>query len=142
MKKITYRVLAGFLAAAILMTNNYMDSRSHLDKKAATIDAIAFTTPPLLTSATILTAVGYILYFTSSITAIADIGHLIGRGTICSLILVLTLLPALLYVFDKPIQKHMQRMQRLQEKAQERHLNRKNRILGKINSKLAKFKAS
>jgi uncharacterized protein len=121
---------------AILMTNNYLEIRSQLDKKATMIEAIAMTTPPLLTSATILTAVGYILYFTSSITAIADIGHLIGRGTICSLVLVLTLLPALLYVFDKPVYNHMQKMQRLSEKAMQRHLRRKQRIMEKINSKL------
>jgi uncharacterized protein len=121
---------------AILMTNNYMESRSHLDRKEATIDAIATTTPPLLTSATILTAVGYILYYTSSITAIADIGHLIGRGTAISLILVVTVLPALLYVFDKPITNHMARMDRLHEKALRSHLERKERIIGKINAKL------
>jgi len=123
---------------AILMTNNYMECRSHLDRKAATIDAIAITTPPLLTSATILTAVGYILYFTSSISAIADIGHLIGRGTAFSLVLVLTVLPALLYVFDKPIGNHMKRMDRLREKARLKHLNRRNRILGKIKSGISR----
>lgn len=121
---------------AILMTNNYLEIRSRLDKKATMIEAISMTTPPLLTSATILTSVGYILYFTSSITAIADIGHLIGRGTICSLVLVLTLLPALLYVFDKPIYNHMQRTQRLQERAAQRRRIRRKRILGKINSGL------
>jgi hypothetical protein len=101
---------------AILMTNNFMESKARLGRKEATIDAIATTTPPLLTSATILTMVGYILYFTSSISAIADIGHLIGRGTMFGFILVITVLPALLYIFDKPVQKHMARMERLREK--------------------------
>ncbi|WP_277668484.1 RND family transporter [Caproiciproducens galactitolivorans] len=101
---------------AILMTNNFLESRQRLGRKEATIDAIATTTPPLLTSATILTMVGYILYFTSSISAIGDIGHLIGRGTMCGFTLVITVLPALLYIFDKPIKKHMERMDRLREK--------------------------
>jgi Predicted exporters of the RND superfamily len=123
---------------AILMTNNFLESRSRLDRKAATIEAISMTTPPLLTSATILTSAGYILYFTSSIGAIADMGHLIGRGTILSLALVLTVLPALLYIFDKPIYNHMQRMERLREKAEQKRSAGRDRILRKINTK---FKA-
>lgn len=105
---------------AILLTNNFMDYRSRLDRKEATIEAIANTTEPLLTSATILTLAGYTLYKTSTIGAIADIGHLIGRGTILSLLLVVTVLPALLYIFDKPIQNHMARLQRAKEKAKAR----------------------
>ncbi len=105
---------------AILLTNNFMEYRSRMDRKEATIEAIANTTEPLLTSATILTLAGYTLYKTSSIGAIADIGHLIGRGTILSLLLVVTVLPALLYIFDKPIQNHMARLQRAKEKARAR----------------------
>lgn len=105
---------------AILMTNNYLESRERLDSKAAAVEAVAVTTPPLLTSATILAGVGYILYFTSSISAIADMGHLIGRGALLSLSMVIFALPALLYFFDKPITRHAQRMRDLREKARER----------------------
>jgi predicted RND superfamily exporter protein len=101
---------------AILLTNNYMEYRSSMDRKEATIEAIANTTEPLLTSAAILTLVGYTLYKTCSIGAIADIGHLIGRGTIFSFLLVVTLLPTLLYIFDKPIFKNMERMRQMHEK--------------------------
>ena len=94
---------------AILMTNNYLECRGQLDRRGATLKAIAITTPPLLTSATILAGVGYVLKMTSSIRAIADIGHLIGRGAILSLFLVVSMLPALLYVFDGPISRHMQK---------------------------------
>ncbi len=78
------------------------------------------TPPPLLTSATILAGVGYILYFTSSISAIADMGHLIGRGALLSLSMVIFALPALLYFFDKPITRHTQRMRDLREKARKK----------------------
>lgn len=102
---------------AILLTNNFVEYRSTMDRKKATIEAIANTTEPLLTSATILTLAGYSMYKASTIGAIADIGHLIGRGTLLSLLLVVTVLPALLYIFDKPIQNHMARLQRAKEKA-------------------------
>lgn len=50
--------------------------------------------------------VGYLLYFTSSIQAISQVGRLVGRGALLSMILVLSLLPALLAAFDKPIRAH------------------------------------
>lgn len=117
---------------AILMTNNYLDYRSRMDRKEATLTAIANTTEPLLTSATILTLVGYTLYQMSSIGAIADIGHLIGRGTILSFLLVVTVLPALLYIFDKPITRHIAKMQRLREKAAARQREKLERIRARI----------
>lgn len=121
---------------AILLTNNYMEYCTQMDKKEATIEAIANTTEPLLTSATILSMAGFALYKTSSIGAIADIGHLIGRGTILGFVLVVTVLPTLLYLFDKPILKNIEKMQHLREKAAQRHVQRRNRILGKLNSNL------
>lgn len=53
--------------------------------------------------------VGYLLYFTSSIQAISQVGRLVGRGALLSMILVLSLLPALLAAFDKPIRRQQQR---------------------------------
>ena len=108
---------------AILMVNNYLDIRKQKDRKEATIDAIACTMPPLLTSASILSGVGYILYFTSSIGAISGMGHLIGRGTLFSLFFVVSLLPTLLYLCDKPIMK-----------GQNRKLNRQKCKQNKINT--------
>ena len=54
-----------------------------------------------MTSGIILTVCGYGLYYLTSITAAADLGRLIGRGAVFSMILVLTLLPMLLTIFDK-----------------------------------------
>ncbi len=53
--------------------------------------------------------VGYLLFFTSSIQAISQVGRLVGRGALLSMILVLSLLPALLSLFDKQIQKQQER---------------------------------
>ena len=46
---------------------------------------------------------GYIIHFISNTAAIGDLGHLIGRGALFSVILVLTVLPALLVLFDRII---------------------------------------
>lgn len=119
---------------AILLTNNFMEYRSGMGRKEATITAITNTMEPLLTSASILTLAGYTLYKTSSIGAIADIGHLIGRGTILSFLLVVTVLPALLYIFDGPVTRHMARMQRLKEKADARRRQKREELAARLKS--------
>lgn len=94
---------------SILMTNNYLDARTNLPKKEAAIQAISQSALSILTSGSILTIVGYGLYFISTVSAIADMGHLVGRGAFLSLLLVLFLLPVLLTVSDKLIFDQMRR---------------------------------
>lgn len=94
---------------SILMTNNYLDARTNLAKKEAAIHAISQSALSILTSGSILTIVGYGLYFISTVSAIADIGHLVGRGALLSVFLVLFLLPVLLVLSDKIIFNQMQR---------------------------------
>ena len=48
---------------------------------------------------------GYAVYFISSVPAIAEMGHLIGRGAICSMVFVTTLLPGLLKLMDRFVVK-------------------------------------
>lgn len=85
---------------AILTTNNYLECRKVVEKKEAAIMALNRSIPAIFTSGSILTIVGYILYHISSIAAIGDLGHLIGRGAWMSMVLVLALMPAFLVVFD------------------------------------------
>ena len=94
---------------SILMTNNYMEFRETMGSRDAAVTAIAKSAISILTSGGILTVVGYLLYFTSSIQAISQVGRLVGRGALLSMILVLSLLPALLAAFDKPIRRQQQR---------------------------------
>jgi predicted RND superfamily exporter protein len=112
--------LAATVDYGILMINNYMNNRTSMNRKESAIEAIKETTPPVLTSGMILAIVGYIMNFTCSIAAIASMGHLIGRGALCGVILVCLMLPALLVLFDKPIVKHMTRVR----KRMERHLQK------------------
>lgn len=94
---------------SILMTNNYMEFRETMGSRDAAVTAIAKSAISILTSGGILTVVGYLLYFISSIQAISQVGRLVGRGALLSMILVLSLLPALLAAFDKPIRRQQQR---------------------------------
>jgi len=112
---------------SILMSNNYMDFRQTMESKEAAVAAISKSALSILTSGGILTVVGYLLFFTSSIQAISQVGRLVGRGALLSMILVLSLLPALLAAFDKPIRKQQEKGRARIEKRKERaeHLKEK-----------------
>lgn len=85
---------------SILLTNNYQKARRTMTKSEACMTAIARSCPSILTSGSIITLAGYIVHFISTTAAIGDLGHLIGRGGLFSMILVLTALPALLALAD------------------------------------------
>jgi predicted RND superfamily exporter protein len=59
----------------------------------------------VLISATILSTAGFALAATSQQAVIADLGLLLGRGTVLSFTMVVTVLPALLLLLDKWIQR-------------------------------------
>ncbi len=91
---------------SILLTSNYMYNREHgLEKKQAAIDALQRSILSILTSGTILTVAGYGIYQISSVSAISSLGHLIGRGGLISMCMVILAVPALLTMFDAVIFK-------------------------------------
>ncbi len=102
---------------SILLTNNYLDQRkAGLDKQTAAIAAIKKSTLSILTSGTVLTAVGYTIYFVSSVTTIGDLGRLIGRGAFISMMMVLSLLPLLLTLIDSLILREQKMNQKCKQK--------------------------
>lgn len=105
---------------SILMTNNYLSFRKTMNNRNAQITAISKSTLSIMTSGGILIVVGYLLYFTSSIQAISQVGRLVGRGAMLSMVLVLSLLPALLSTFDKQIQKRHPDVYREEEETPEK----------------------
>lgn len=86
---------------SILLANNYQDARATRARKEAVIHAVSKSATPILTSSSILTIVGYGLFFVSNTSAIAGMGRLIGRGAFISMLLVMFLTPSLLWSFDK-----------------------------------------
>ena len=86
---------------AILMTNNYLRFRKHYNKKMSAMNAIKESLSSIITSGAILISAGYIIKFNSSMKAVSDMGELIGRGALISVILVVAVLPQFLALFDK-----------------------------------------
>ncbi len=90
---------------AILLTGNYMRSRKTLPKKESAAKALQDCFQSILVSGATLATAGFTLYATSSNSSISDIGLLLGRGTLFSMIMVVCFLPAMLRIFDTWIGK-------------------------------------
>ena len=85
----------------ILLTTNYREKRLTLDRKDAITEAIKLSMPTIFTSGLILTVAGFAIGYVCSVYYIYSIGRLLARGTICSLVMILFLLPPLLIDLDK-----------------------------------------
>ena len=90
---------------AILLTGRYMDERKTKKRKDAAIESIRVCVLSLFTSAIILTIAGSVLGAISTNLVLSQLGILVGRGAVISFILVLFVLPALLMIFDRLIEK-------------------------------------
>lgn len=89
----------------ILFTDRYREYRKQMGKKRAAMKTIQSRTMSILTSASILTVAGIVLGTVSTNGVLSQLGILIGRGAVISFILVIFVLPGLLMIFDKPIEK-------------------------------------
>ncbi len=89
----------------ILFTDRYREYRKQMGKKRAAMKTIQSCTMSILTSASILTAAGIVLGAISTNGVLSQLGILIGRGAVISFILVIFVLPGLLMIFDKLIEK-------------------------------------
>ena len=90
---------------AILTTERYMEFRQTMDKKKAVSETIAAVTTSLLTSGIVLAVVGYLMGAISSHGILSQLGTFLGNGSMLSLTIVLFVLPGLLYLFDRFIEK-------------------------------------
>jgi len=86
---------------SIVMTHHYLTEREHKGPREASITATELSVLPIITSGFILAVAGYGVYFMSSVTAIADLGHMIGRGALLSMFMVIALLPNLFLWADR-----------------------------------------
>ena len=94
---------------AILLTERYKEYRETCGKKEAVSNTFSAVTVSILTSGSVLTVVGFLLGYISSHGLLSQLGFLIGKGTVCSLIIVLFALPGMLYLFDRTFIKKKSR---------------------------------
>lgn len=91
---------------AILFTDRYKETRQTYHKKEAIVQTVSAVAVSVLTSASVLTVVGFLLGIFSTHGLLSQLGYFLGKGTLCSLAIVLFVLPGLLYLFDRLIVKN------------------------------------
>lgn len=110
---------------AIVLTNRFNELKLTMNKKDAIAEALGQSFATIFTSGAIMTAAGFIIGYMTTDVYISTIGLALGRGTLISIILVLTALPQLLYLlsgamdkttirFNKKIGKVLERKEKVQ----------------------------
>ena len=90
---------------AIVITNRYLELKTVMDRKQAVIEALDQSFPTILTSGSIMAVAGFLIGGISTDATIGSVGLTLGRGTVTSILLVMTVLPQLLLLGDSLIER-------------------------------------
>ncbi len=90
---------------AIVITNRYMELKTIMSHRDAVIETLNQSFPTILTSGSIMTASGFLIGMISTNPPISSLGLALGRGTLTSIFLVMTVLPQLLILGDTLIER-------------------------------------
>lgn len=103
---------------AILLTDRYKAARQTMPKRQAMARALNTSITTILTSGLILILAAFSIGIFSSIPLLSQMGMLIGRGALISVIVIIFVLPQVLMLFDKLIEKTTLRTKFLPEDKQ------------------------
>ena len=90
---------------AIVIASRYTELRGSMLRKEAIINTMNLSFPTIITSGTMLAVAGTLIGRMTSDCAIYGIGKCLGRGTIISIFITMFVLPQILLVGDKIIEK-------------------------------------
>ena len=90
---------------AIVIAGRYMELRETNGRRQSIIDAMNQAFPTIITSGTMMVVAGFLIGKLTSNAAIFGIGRSLGRGTSISILITMFVLPQILLVGDKIIEK-------------------------------------
>ena len=90
---------------AIVTTSRFMEFKDKMPKKDAIIETMNMSFPTIITSGLMMAIAGILIGQMTSNAAIAGIGDSLGRGTILTIIIVMFILPQILLLGEKVIDK-------------------------------------
>ena len=90
---------------AIVITNRYLELKTSMEPRRAVVEALSQSFPTILTSGTIMAVAGFLIGGISTDATIGSVGLTLGRGTVTSIFLVMTVLPQLLLLGDAIIER-------------------------------------
>ncbi len=90
---------------AIVTTSRFMEFKDKMPKKDAIIETMNMSFPTIITSGLMMAIAGILIGQMTSNAAIAGIGDSLGRGTILTIFIVMFILPQILLLGEKVIDK-------------------------------------
>lgn len=90
---------------AIVISSRFLELKEKMSKRDAMIETLDFAFPTIITSGTMMVVAGILIGQLTSNVAISGIGQSLGRGTIISIIIVMFVLPQLLLVGERIIDR-------------------------------------
>lgn len=90
---------------AIVLTNRFLSLKRKMPVKEAIAEAVNQSFATIFTSGSIMITAGFLIGYLTTDIYIGSIGLALGRGTLISVICVLTVLPQVLYIGSKFIEK-------------------------------------
>lgn len=90
---------------AIVIASRYTELRKEMGRRQSIIDTMNLSFPTIVTSGTMLAVAGILIGKMTSDGAIYGIGQCLGRGTLISIFITMFVLPQILLVGDKIIEK-------------------------------------
>ena len=90
---------------AIVISGRFLELKDKMSKKDAIVETMNFAFPTIITSGSILALAGIFIGSMSSDPTICGIGQCLGRGTIISILLVMLVMPQILLVGEKIIDR-------------------------------------
>lgn len=90
---------------AIVISGRYNDLKKTMTLEEAAVEALNQSFPTIITSGAILAAAGISIGLVTTNGVISSIGICLGRGTLISILLVMCVLPQILMIGDKIIEK-------------------------------------
>lgn len=90
---------------AIVISTWYSELKTHMTPKEALIKALDLSFPTVLTSGSILSMAGFLIGKITTEPSIVGIGQCLSRGTVISMFLVMFILPQILVIGDRIVEK-------------------------------------
>ena len=90
---------------AIVAASRYMEIKDEMPKKQAIIETMNFAFPTIITSGTIMIAAGFLVGNMTSSGSIVSLGRSLCRGTCLSIVLCLFILPQMLLLGEKLVDR-------------------------------------
>ena len=124
---------------AIVISTWYSDLKTRMSPKQALIKALDLSFPTVLTSGSILSAAGFLIGKITTEPSIVGIGQCLSRGTLISMFLVMFVLPQILVLGDRIVEKTSFQMKLPAASARSQRMSGTTFVNGRVRGRISGF---